>query len=416
MPKAADWSPRARLTRLARLARFAHLSRCAPLHAFAAALALALAGPGCASSSEQSRLSAAAPPRPDAASAKNRIELAPVVVSPYSDEELAAQFEDGRALLLEGKPREAIDVFDRILRLSPEGVAAPLSLYARGDAQEGLGDRSRAAESFRELVKRFPAHDLAKVARIRLSRLLGYLERWAELVEVADAMLAAPDLTVLEAIEARGARALGLVEQERLEEASREVMRARDSIEEHRIGEAGRPPIELAPVSFALGEVRRAKSEQIRFSPLPPNFTDVFEQRCQGLLDAQNAYTDAMRALDAHWSAMAGFRIGQLYEQLHRDVMQITPPPAATTLRKKQLFEGAMRVRYRVLLEKGLRMMSGVVKMGERTGQGSAWIGRAREAERRIEAAIADEKAAIAKLPFTEAELQAGLDSLKTKP
>ena len=84
-------------------------------------------------------------------------------------------------------------------------------------------------------------------------------------------------------------------------------------------------------MSFALGEVRRLKSERISFTPLPPNFTDVLEQRCQALLDAQAAYTDAMRGYDAHWSAMAGYRVGQLYQRLHAEVMQIPPTAQAKT-------------------------------------------------------------------------------------
>lgn len=341
------------------------------------------------------------------------IEVAPVVVSPYSDDELALQFEKGRALLLASKFREARDVFERLVRLSPDGLVAPPSLLNLGILHEELGERDVAASNYKELLSRFPAHETARGARVRLARLLGYLERWTELVELADVMLGVEGATVLETVEARGAKALGLIEQDRLDLGEREVMKARDLIEEHRLGDAGRPPIELAPVSFALGEVRRSRSEKIRFSPLPPNFTDVFEQRCQGLLDAQSAYMDAMRALDAHWSAMAGYRIGQLYEQLHRDVMQITPP-SAPTLKKKQLFEGAMRVRYRILLEKGLKMMAGVVQMGERTGEASLWIGRAKEARRRLEDAIAEEREALSKLPFTEAELQAALNNLKT--
>jgi hypothetical protein len=168
-------------------------------------------------------------------------------------------------------------------------------------------------------------------------------------------------------------------------------------------------------VSFALGEVRRRKSEKITFDPMPPNFTDVLEQRCQGLLDAQSAYADAMRAYDAHWSAMAGYRVGQLYQQLHRDLMRVPPPVKADTLKKKQLFEGVMRLRYRVLLEKGLKMMDGTVRMGQRTGEDSSWVQRARDAKRDIELSLDDEKAALARLPFTEEELEAALELLKKK-
>jgi hypothetical protein len=166
-------------------------------------------------------------------------------------------------------------------------------------------------------------------------------------------------------------------------------------------------------VAFAHGEITRLRSEQIHLVPVPPNFADVLERRCQGLLDAQRAYTEAMRARDAHWSAMSGYRVGQLYQQLHKEAMQIPPPENAATLRQKQLFEAAMRLRYRILLEKGLKMMSSTVRMGERTGEASFWIARARQAEQDLERALADEKAALAKMPYREEEIRAALDKLR---
>jgi len=345
------------------------------------------------------------------------IEVSPVVVSPLSDEELVAEFERAKALLLGGEHRAAAEAFDKLTRLCPDGVVTAPSLYNAAFAYESLGEREAAAERHRELLRRFPGHALEKSGLFRLGRLLAYLERWSELVTIADRMIALADLAPLEVIEARSQRALGLVEQDLVEEAAREVAKSRDVAEQHRLGESGKPPLELAPMYFALGEVRRKRSEAIKFAPMPENFALALERRCQGLLDAQSAYTDAMRALDAHWSAMAGFRVGQLYQELHRDVTQIVPPAQAkTTLRQKQLFEGAMRLRYRVLLEKGLQMMEGTSRLGERTGESSAWIARAKEAEASLRLSLEDEKAALAKLPFTEDELKEALESLKKKP
>lgn len=336
-----------------------------------------------------------------------------MVVSPFTDSELEARFEKARSLLLAEKYKEAAPAFDALVRLSPGGEVAAPSLYNGALAHEGLGAREAAIERFNGLLQRFPQHATARGALFRLSRLHAFLERWSDLVSVSDRVLALPDLTVIEAIEAHGQKALGLIAQDKLEDASHQVGIARDMIEEHRIGDAGAPPIELATVSFALGEVRRKKSETISLVPVTPNFAEVLEQRCQALLDAQNAYTDAMRSLDAHWSAMAGYRVGQLYQTLHRDVMAIPPTAQANTLKKKQLFEGAMRLRYRVLLEKGLKMMEGTVRIGQRTGEDSAWIHRADEAKRDIERALEDEKVALSKLPFTEAELTLALEKLK---
>ena len=337
------------------------------------------------------------------------------VVSPYTDDELVKQFEHARELLLAGKIEEAAALFDKLVRLAPQGPTAAPSLYNSGMAHEDLGDRDAAVARYTELARGFPDHASARPAMFRAMHLLGYSERWADLVTAADGVLALKDLTVLEKIDALGARALGHVEQEKLEDAEKDVGKARDLIEDNRLGESGRPPMELMQVSFALGEVRRLKSERIAFNPLPPNFTDVLEQRCQALLDAQSAYTESMRGYDAHWSAMAGYRVGQLYQKLHADLMQIPPTAAAKTLKQKQLFEATMRLRYRILLEKGLKMMDGTVKLGERTGESSGWVSRARDAKKDLEQSLADEKAALAKMPFTEDEIKEAMEKLKSK-
>jgi tetratricopeptide (TPR) repeat protein len=337
------------------------------------------------------------------------------VVSPFSDDELAQQFEHGRELMLAGKIEEAAAVFDKLVRLSPNGQIAPPSLYNAGMCHEDLGDRDAAIDRYAALTSRFPDHASARPARFRAMHLLGYGERWPEVVTTADAILKLTDLTVLEKIDGLGARALGNVEQDKLDDAEKDVSRARDLIEDNHLGESGKPPMELMQVSFALGEVRRLKSEKIGFDPLPPNFTVVLEQRCQALLDAQTAYTESMRGYDAHWSAMAGYRVGQLYQKLHAEVMAIPPTAAAKTLKQKQLFEATMRLRYRILIEKGLKMMDGTVKLGERTGESSGWVARARDAKKDLEQALADEKAALAKMPFTEDEIREAMDKLKAK-
>ncbi len=378
----------------------------------ALALVVLVAVTGCGASATPS------PAAPSSAGAPAPVptqEVPETVVSPYSDDELAQQFEHGRELLLAGKIQEAAAVFDKLVRLAPDGQIAPPSLYNAGMCHEDLGDRDAAIDRYAALTTRFPTHASARPALLRAMHLYGYGERWPELVTTAETALKLPDLTVLEKIDALGARALGNVEQGKLDEAEKDVSRARDIIEDKHLGESGKPPMELMQVSFALGEVRRLKSEKIGFDPLPPNFTHVLEQRCQALLDAQTAYTDAMRGYDAHWSAMAGYRVGQLYQKLHTEVMQIPPTAAAKTLKQKQLFEATMRLRYRILLEKGLKMMEGTVKLGERTGESSGWVARARDAKKDLEQALTDEKAALAKMPFTEDEIREAMDKLKAK-
>jgi hypothetical protein len=109
---------------------------------------------------------------------------------------------------------------------------------------------------------------------------------------------------------------------------------------------------------------------------------------------------------------MSGYRVGQLYRQLHDDLLAISPPKTADTAEKKQLFGGAMRLRYRVLLEKGLTMMEHTILLSERTGEASAWIDRAKEAKRGLEQALEREKEQLRALPYAEKDIERALRDL----
>jgi hypothetical protein len=145
---------------------------------------------------------------------------------------------------------------------------------------------------------------------------------------------------------------------------------------------------------------------------LPSNFGADLERRCQFLLDAQGAYSDAMRAYDAHWSSMAGYRVAELYARLHADVMHIPVPAKSGRADRKRLFEGAMRLRYSVLLTKGISMLEHTLQMAERTHETSEWVTRAMLLRSDLERAVADEKLALDRLGYSRQELQTALSSL----
>lgn len=358
---------------------------------------------------------AATPTEAPKTSENPEIVLPEVVVTRVDPAIVEQRFHEATAKLVREEYKAAAQELDGVVALSPSGPWAAPAAFNAGVAYLSLGDYPTASKRFEQSLEKDPDGPTARAALLRLARLGAYLEDWTGLEAAARKLLQRSDLSVLEKIEAQGALGLSLASQDKVDEAFDVIVQARNEIEDRRLGEAGVPPLELAEVSFALGEIRRKRSETITFDPFPPDFGAKLEERCQGLLDAQSAYTDAMRSLDAHWSAMAGYRVGQLYQDLHRDVMRVPVPPLAKTVRQKQLWEGAMRLRYRILLEKGLKMMEHTVKLGERTGESSAWITRAREAKRELETALATEKEALSKMPFTEDEMRQALEELKQK-
>ncbi len=329
----------------------------------------------------------------------------------------------GERALLAQEWQQAVDAFEALLAGDPSAKDDPQVLYDLALAYEGVGDRPKARERYREVARRFAATQLARSSLVREASLDAYLEDWSALGEVGKTILARKDIDPAEKMLGLGARALSRLDAGDEQGASHDISEGLDLVEEHRYGATGQLPVAAAMLEYALGELRRIRSEKISLEPPGADFVQKLEMRCQGLLDAQSAYANAIRSVDLHWAAMSGYRVGEMYRTLHRHLMMIPPPEKAKTEHDKQLFYGIMHVRYRVLLEKGLEMMKRTLGLGERVsteshGQvqvASAWMKRAEAAKADMEKALEDEKATLAKFPFTEDELQKALDIMKKK-
>jgi hypothetical protein len=344
-----------------------------------------------------------------------QIEAQPRIVTSRevtTEAELAARAE--RALL-EQKWREAADAYATLFEADPTGPHASEYLFDLGLALEGLEDRAKARDAFLDLARRFPEGAKARSALVRAATLDAYLEEWAALASIGEVLLERTDLEDVDRIVALGARGLARVELGDDKAGSADIHEGLDLADQRHYGERDVLPVAVAQLRFALGELRRVRSERVELDPLPSDFLVKLDERCAGLLEAQAAYAMAVRSVDPHWAAMAGYRVGEMYRSLHRDLMRIPPPATSKTERQRQIFYAFMHVRYRVLLEKGLREMQQTVALGERTSDSSAWIQRATAAKAEMETALADEKAQIERMPFSEAEVNEALVQLQKK-
>jgi tetratricopeptide (TPR) repeat protein len=338
------------------------------------------------------------------------------VVTP--DEAIGVDELFARALKLEaqGNHRAALSDLERVLAVDPLGPYAERALFHAALAHEALAELDAAAQSFEEAARRFPNTPLTPEVLARATRLRLHTDQWEAAAATASVLLeqhagAGP----LEHVVAYSARALGLLARGNVEEGEYFVAKGMQIVDELQLDRAGRIPRDLAPLYFAQGEARRQKAEAVTLSNDPATFSSRLEERCQQLLSAQAAYSDSMRAYDAHWSAMAGYRVGELYERLHEDLMQVQPPPRAGTEHQRQLFEGAMRLRYSVLVSKALTMMEHTLTMAERTGEASEWVQRSASAKVELERVLQAEKDALDRLPYSRADLEQALKDIESR-
>jgi hypothetical protein len=291
----------------------------------------------------------------------------------------------------------------------------PALMFDLALAYEGLEEREKARDLYHDVARRFGTTTEARAALIRAASIHAYLEEWPLLGQAGQTLLERNDLDDVDRLTALGARGLMKIEAGDDVAAMRDVQNGLDLVDQLGFGATGRLPVAAAQLRFALAEVRRVRSERITFTPVTADFLVKIETRCQGLLDAQAAYADAMRSVDPHWAAMSGYRVGEMYRVLHRDLMIIPPTAQAKSDAQKRLFFAMMHLRYRAFLDKGLEMMKRTVALGAKTNDASSWVKRAEGAQREMEVALTDEKAVIAAFPYSEAEVQKALDILEAK-
>lgn len=311
---------------------------------------------------------------------------------------------------------EAIEPLEALRAAEPDSKQAADVLRDLGIAYEAVGKRDRAKERYKEVWTRFPDSPNARTAQLAYANLVAYTEDWEELEKTAGLLLGrrADDVVRITGL---GARGLARIERTKDDVAAmHDIQEGLDLADQIHYGASGRLPVGAAQLHFALAEIRRTRSEKITFTNVAAeDFMGKFEMRCALLLDAQGAYSNAIRSEDPRWAAMSGFRIGEMYQTIHRDLMAIPPVKLAKTKDDKDVFYSIMHVRYRVLLEKAGDMMDRTIALGEKLEENSSWIDKSRATKKAIEAAIEQEKETIKHLPYSESDVQAALEIMKKK-
>jgi tetratricopeptide (TPR) repeat protein len=337
------------------------------------------------------------------------------IISSKTDGTAKELFAKGEQAIAQQKWQDAVDAFGALLAAEPNDPHAAEAIYQLAFAHENLGDRDAARAKYRELVTRFPGDRNARQALQREANIDAYAEDWKALGEAGSLLLARQDADDIDRMTGLGARGLAKVAADDETGGFKDINDGLDLADTLHYGALGRLPVPVAQLRFGLAEVRRVRSEKIKLMPVTPDFVMKLELRCAGLLDAQTAYADAIRSVDPHWAAMSGYRVGEMYRTLHHELMAIPPTELAKTESDKQLFYAIMHVRYRALMEKGIEMMNRTLALAEKTQDTSSWVTRAKDAKKEMEVTLEEEKAQLAKLPFTEKEVEAALDLMKKK-
>lgn len=344
-------------------------------------------------------------------SAPEPIETAAIIVSPSQTVDVSEVLDAADEHFRSENYADALKEYRRAAENAAHDKRRLRGLFGWATCLDFLARPHEALEVYSRYASEQEPGPLQDRGRIRMVRLFVYLERYDEAARLARALVP-KNFSSLEQVAIYAARSLALLTGEKLELAEKTIRRGLAIVDREGLARGQTMPLDVAALYFSLGELRRHRASEIRFVESTADFLRRLEERCQLILDAQSAFSESMRANDAHWSSMSGVRVGELYQHLHRDLIAMPRPPAADTKERQQLFDGALRLRYSILLRKSVAMMRATVSLLERQKQTTRWREKAKHALQEIEKAQQEEESAIDALPYSRLQLQQVLDEM----
>ena len=351
---------------------------------------------GCATAPPRPAATGAAAASPEAAPAQIAFPPEEVIVSRLdleladkNDEELFALAT--AAYAAEDYARAAA-AFARVVDRFPGSRHEAAALFDAGLAYQPLEEWRLALERFRALERRYEGPD-ALEASFKSAECLYHLRELDETHRALEAIAARPSLSSEGRIRALAQLGVIELEQARPEDAERTLRRALAAWQA--VGDRERiDPYYPAQAQYYLGETYR---EWFRALPLDPSSGDDarlqqdLEHKSEMLLSAQGHYLRTIRMGDDRWAVAAGYRVGELYDELRTQLLDAPLPPGLDDEAARSYRE-QLRARVRVLAAKAVSAYELTLLRATRSGVDDLrFLADAQASLARLKAALAED-------------------------
>jgi tetratricopeptide (TPR) repeat protein len=281
-------------------------------------------------------------------------------------------------LLNHQKCHEAVELYDRLVSEFATSRFASASLYNAGLCLQALGDFAGAAQRYGGLRERFPDSDDRKDASFQYAEVLVQLERWPELMSVADELLARTDIGSAERLEAMARRSQALLGLGKFEDAEHYANSALSYYRTRPAEEAIKDDFFAAACNYVLADSFRQREQALEFPQGVEAQKQVLVHRAELLLEAQREYfnTISLNNLDNYyWAAASGYRIGSMYDELWHAVMS-APVPANLPPEGHPIYHDELAKLIKPLIRHAIRYWELTQMFIERTGIQTPWAAK----------------------------------------
>lgn len=283
----------------------------------------------------------------------------------------------------------AIKLYERLLKDFPDSRYVHDARFNIGLALELLERHEEAAQHFAKIADEESLIESGKYrfwvdAVLRWSVNLNHLEQWDAVLEVYQKLIDHPRVGRGDKFEASVGIGIVYHQQKKVEEAEKTLVEAlKLSRMYSRTGGFDNRGL-ISEAAYRLGQISEDRYLSVELRLDSPTLREDFELKCERLLEAQKRYLDAVRHGEPYAMAMAGLRLGGLYENLYETLVSLEVPEGLG-FDEAEVYVEEIRLRVNVLVKKALRIYGKALKVGRRDPDAKAWIAKLENGIRRLE-------------------------------
>ena len=242
-----------------------------------------------------------------------------------------------------GRTQEAITLYRQLLHEFAESLYAPISLFNIAAIFDGRGDLPETIATLKELVATYPQARESIEGHLFIVALQSDKKLWADALATLDAILARPNLTFADRIEAYARKGYIQVEQKQYDAADVSLAAA---IGEWRKAPRIDDPYYIAMAHYYRGELLHVKFTELRLRTGDDEMVADLEAKRALAVQAYDRWRESLAFKHAYWATASGYQMSQIFVELwEAHVKAPYPKRIAADARKTYVSEVHERVK-----------------------------------------------------------------------
>jgi tetratricopeptide (TPR) repeat protein len=268
-----------------------------------------------------------------------------------------------------GRQRDAIATYRQLVAEFPDSQFAPVSLFNIAAIYDAQGDLTATVTTLDELVATYPSARESIEGHLYIAALRADHHQWPEAAATLSAVLARPNLTFADRIEAFARRGYVELEQHQYDKADTSLSAA---VAEWRAAPRIEDPYYIAMAHYYRGELMHRRFLEAPVRGGDDEMVADLEAKRALAVQAYDRWRDSLGFKQAYWATASGYQMSQIFVELWEAHVK-APYPARIAVATRATYIADVHSRVRDDLEKALEGHRMNVELAKAYGVDTPW-------------------------------------------